>query len=62
MGMSFQGNLSQAFPSDPSCCPLWPSSIVNQKEKKNIGGKTEKTGSQCFVAYLIFTDRFLLSK
>lgn len=36
MRMSLQGNLNQVYPSDPSCCPLWPFIIIiiNQGKKK----------------------------
>lgn len=51
MRMSLQGNLNQMYPSDPSCCPLWPSIII-----VNQGKNWKNQVAHFFVAYLIFTD------
>lgn len=47
MRMSLQGDLNQVYPSNPSCCPLWPSTIVNQKKKKNPQEKLGHTHLRC---------------
>lgn len=44
--MSFQGNLNQAFPSDPSSCPPWPSKHHRLKKKN---ARREKHGKNSYL-------------